>query len=53
MIIKRKRADKVTLKEKIRRVVFPKTPDDLHDSMAVIWRMVIISALVASVLSSI
>lgn len=53
MIIKRKIPDKPkqTLKAKIRRVLFPTTPEEWHDEMAVIWRAVIISALVAAVLS--
>lgn len=55
MIIKRKIPDKPkpALKEKIRRILFPKTPEDWNDDMAVIWRMVIISALVAAVVSSV
>lgn len=55
MIIKRRipNKPKQTLKEKIRRVLFPKTPEDWNDNMAVIWRMLIVSALVAVIFSSV
>lgn len=49
--MKRGAKKRMTLKKKLQCVLFPRTPEDWHDEMAVIWRAVIISALVAVVLA--